>query len=225
MGLRYLRPWAAIAIVAVAASTVQARSGAAERQAGEPAAGAKVVFLGDSLTAGFGLEVGLAFPAVLEESLRETGHRARVVNAGVSGDTSAGGLRRLDWLLKQDPDVLVVGLGANDGLRGIPVEETERNLRAIVAKARRRGASVLLLGMRIPPSYGPEYAGEFAEVYTRVARDLEVPLVPFLLEGVAGRPEWNLSDGIHPNAEGHARVAATVLPILEPLVAAAARRR
>lgn len=180
-----------------------------------------VAFLGDSLTAGLGLEADLAFPALVEDRLAAAGRPIRVLNAGVSGDTSAGGLRRVDWILKQDPDVVVVGLGANDGLRGVPLEETERNLRAIVERVQATGARVLLLGMQIPPNYGPEYAGGFAAMYPRVASELGVPLVPFLLEGVGGDPDLNLPDGIHPNAEGQERVADNVVPYLEQVLAAA----
>ncbi len=173
-----------------------------------------VVFLGDSLTAGLGLGEDQAYPAVVAERLEEAGVPVRVVNAGVSGDTSAGGLRRLSWVLRQAPAVVVVGLGANDGLRGLALEETDRNLREIVRRARETGAEVVLLGMRIPPNYGPEYAEAFAALYPRIAGDLAVPFVPFLLEGVGGEPELNLPDGMHPNARGHERLAANVLPPL-----------
>ncbi len=177
-----------------------------------------VAFLGDSLTAGHGLDADQAFPALLGARLEADGLAARIVNAGVSGDTTAGGLSRLGWLLDQKPDVLVVGLGANDGLRGLPLDETERNLRAIVERAKGAGAAVLLLGMRIPPSYGPDYTSGFADIYPRVARETGVPLVPFLLDGVGGHPELNLPDGIHPNAEGEKRVAGNVLPYLEKVL-------
>lgn len=177
-----------------------------------------MVFLGDSLTAGFGLAEEQAFPAVVEERLRARGLPVEVVNAGVSGDTSAGGWARLDWVLRQEPDVLVVGLGANDGLRGISPAATEENLRAIVRRARRSGVWVMLLGMKLPPNYGPRYTAAFEAVYPRIAEDLEVPLVPFLLAGVGGEPELNLPDGIHPDVEGHRRVAQNVLPVLLPLV-------
>lgn len=179
-----------------------------------------MVFLGDSLTAGLGLEADLAFPALVEDRLAASGRPIRVLNAGVSGDTSAGGLRRVDWILKQKPDVVVVGLGANDGLRGLPLEETEKNLRAIVERVQAAGARVLLLGMQIPPNYGPEYAGGFAAMYPRLAGELGVPLVPFLLEGVGGDPALNLPDGIHPNAEGQERVADNVVPYLVQVLAA-----
>ena len=186
-----------------------------------PAAhGPLVVFLGDSLTAGYGLAEEEAFPARLAAALREGGHPVRVVNAGVSGDTSAGGLRRLPWLLTQHPDVMVVALGANDGLRGLSVSLTEKNLREIVAQARGKGVRVLLLGLRLPPNLGADYVRAFEAVYPRVAREAGVPLVPFFLEGVGGVAALNQEDGIHPTAEGQRRIAATVLPSLEPLVKA-----
>jgi len=184
-----------------------------------PAAhGPLVVFLGDSLTAGYGLAEEEAFPARLAAALREGGHPVRVVNAGVSGDTSAGGLRRLPWLLTQHPDVMVVALGANDGLRGLSVSLTEKNLREIVAQARGKGVRVLLLGLRLPPNLGADYVRAFEALYPRVAREAGVPLVPFFLEGVGGVAALNQEDGIHPTAEGQRRIAATVLPYLEPLV-------
>jgi len=193
---------------------------AAPTQAAEVPApqGPLVVFLGDSLTAGYGLTEEEAFPARLGTALREGGHPVRVVNAGVSGDTSAGGLRRLPWLLTQHPDVLVVALGANDGLRGLPVSLTEENLRGIVSRARGAGARVLLLGLRLPPNLGADYIRAFEAVYPRVARETGVPLVPFFLEGVGGVAALNQEDGIHPTAEGQRRIAATVLPYLEALV-------
>jgi acyl-CoA thioesterase-1 len=184
-----------------------------------------IVFLGDSLTAGYGLAEEQAFPALLGDRLEERGIEARIVNAGVSGDTTAGGLARLDWLLSQSPDVLVVGLGGNDGLRGLEIDEMRNNLRAIVKRARERGASVLLLGMKIPPNYGQEYTTRFERVYREVATELDVPLVPFLLEGVGGVPELNLPDGIHPNAEGQRRLADNVEPHLLPLAREAASSR
>lgn len=177
-----------------------------------------VVFLGDSLTAGLGLAEEEAYPALLDRKLDEAGTPVRVLNAGVSGDTTAGGLSRLDWLLSQKPDVVVVGLGANDGLRALPVERTEQNLREIVRRAKATGAKVLLLGMQIPPNYGPEYTTAFAGMYPRIADELDVPLVPFLLEKVGGVRDLNLGDGIHPNAEGQKIVAENVLPYLEKLV-------
>ena len=178
-----------------------------------------VVFLGDSLTAGLGLSSEEAWPTLLTDQLAAAGTPIHAVNAGVSGDTSAGGLRRLTWLLRQRPDVVVVELGANDGLRGQPIAGVEANLREIIAKSRAAGARVLLLGLRVPPSLGGDYARQFAELYPRLARELDVPLVPFMLEGVAGDPDLNQPDGIHPNAEGEKRVAAVVRPHLERLLA------
>ena len=183
----------------------------------------RVVFLGDSLTAGLGVDAEEAFPALAGEMLRSDGRPAEVVNAGVSGDTTAGGLRRLDWLLRQKPDVVVVGLGANDGLRGVELKASEENLRGIVRKSREAGAKVLLLGMLIPPNYGPEYTSQFRELYPRVAKETGVPLVPFLLEGVGGEAKMNQPDGIHPTAEGHRVIARTVVKHLRDLVPPAGR--
>jgi acyl-CoA thioesterase-1 len=182
--------------------------------------GPLVVFLGDSLTAGLGLPEDQAYPAVLDRRLDAEGTPVRVLNAGVSGDTTAGGLARLDWLLKQKPDVLVVGLGGNDGLRGLDLDATEKNLRAIVRRAKDSGARVLLLGMRIPPNYGPEYTERFEEMYPKIAKDLDVLLVPFLLEGVGGMADLNQADGIHPTAKGQEMVAATVAPYLKEIIEA-----
>jgi len=169
--------------------------------------GPRVVFLGDSISAGLHLPAHAAFPARLASALGESAQPFQLVNAGVSGDTSAGGLRRLPWLLKQKPDVVVVELGANDGLRGQPVAQIEANLRAILTAVAAANARALLLGMRIPPSYGEPYVSEFAAMYERVARDTGVAFVPFFMEGVAGVPALNLPDGIHPTAAGHERLA------------------
>ena len=177
-----------------------------------------VVFLGDSLTAGLGVGEAEAFPEQVRLRLAAGGTVIRVVNAGVSGDTTAGGRARLDWVLRQRPDVLVVGLGANDGLRGLELEETEANLRAIVSGARAAGARVLLLGMLLPPNYGPDYTDAFEAIFPRLAEELGVPLVPFLLTGVAGVPELNQADGIHPTAEGHRLMAGNVAPLLEEML-------
>jgi acyl-CoA thioesterase-1 len=170
-----------------------------------------VIFLGDSLTAGYGLPAEAAFPAVVAEMSREKGRPMRFVNAGVSGDTTSGGLDRVGWLLEQKPDLLVVGLGVNDAFRGQPIDRVEANLREIVARAKSAGVRVLLLGMRIPTNYGPEYAEAFAAVYPRVAKADKVILMPFLLDGVGGHYELNLDDGIHPNREGQRVVANNVL--------------
>jgi len=181
----------------------------------------RVVCLGDSLTAGLGLSsTDQAYPALLEHRLKRAGFDYEVINAGVSGDTSAGGLRRLDWSLQGDVRVLIVALGANDGLRGLPPSELRSNLEAIVAAAQKRNVRVLVLGMEAPPNFGAVYIKEFRAVYTQVAADLDVPLVPFFLEGVAGVGRLNQADGIHPTAEGQQRIADTIWRSLEPLVRA-----
>jgi len=174
-----------------------------------------VIFLGDSLTAGRGLPADSAFPALVAEMSRGKGRPLSFVNAGVSGDTTSGGLDRLGWLLEQKPDLVVVGLGVNDAFRGQPVDRIEANLRAIVTRARSAGARVLLLGMRIPTNYGPEYTDAFAAIYPRVAKSEKVTLMPFLLDGVGGHPELNLDDGIHPNRAGQQVVATNVLPFID----------
>jgi len=179
----------------------------------------RVIFLGDSLTAGYGLPEGEAFPARVGEILAAEGTPIEIINAGVSGDTSAGGVTRVDWLLRQAPDVLVVGLGANDGLRGHSLATTEANLRRIIEAAQAAGADVVLLGMKIPPSHGLEYFEAFEGMYPRLAAEFDVELVDFLLEGVAARPELNLEDGIHPNTEGQGILAENVVPALKTVLA------
>lgn len=200
-----------------------APASATPSQRAEPAteetAATRIVFLGDSLTAGFGLTEEQAFPALIERRLLEESWGVRVVNAGVSGDTSAGGLSRLDWLLQQSPDILFVSLGANDGLRGLSPEMTESNLRQIAQRARDGGAVVVLAGMRLPPNYGADYVEEFEAVYPRLAEETGAGWLPFLLEGVAGVPSLNLADGIHPNVEGHLRIADHVLPAIRAALA------
>lgn len=176
-----------------------------------------LAFLGDSLTAGYGVEAQEAFPALIEARLKGKGWE--VVNAGISGDTTAGGLRRLDWLYKQRIDVLFLCLGANDGMRGVPAAEVERNLRAIVDKARVKGSVVVLAGVQIPENYGADYRRQFSAVFPRLARQRKLAYLPFLLEGVAMRPELNQGDRIHPNAAGHRIVAEHVWKVLEPVLA------
>jgi len=180
--------------------------------------GPLVVFLGDSLTAGYGLSEEEAYPALLVQRLRTGGRPVRIVNAGISGDTTAGGLARIDWLLSQSPEVVVVELGANDGLRGLSLEETRENLEGIIRRCLRAEAKVLLMGMKIPPSYGEEYSGGFAALFGDLAKTHEIALMPFLLEGVAADPRFNQADGIHPNAAGHRRLAASVEPYLEEVL-------
>jgi acyl-CoA thioesterase I len=177
-----------------------------------------VVALGDSLTAGFGVAAHEAYPALLEERLRRDGYPHRVVNAGVSGDTTAGGLRRVDWVLRARPEVVIVALGANDGLRGQSVPSIRANLERIVARLRAAGARVLLAGMRVPPNYGAEFARQYADVFPAVARAAGIAYLPFLLDGVAADPALNQGDGIHPNARGHQIIAERIWPHLRPLL-------
>lgn len=177
-----------------------------------------VVFLGDSLAAGLHLPAEQAFPAAAQRLLVDREQPFRLVNAGVSGDTTAGGLARLDWLLRQSPDILVVELGGNDGLRGLPVEQVESNLRAILERTLDAGVRPLLLGMDAPPSLGPGYPRAFREVYHRLGEELEVPVVRGFLEGVGGIRSMNLPDGIHPTPEGHERLAENLAGALEELL-------
>lgn len=177
----------------------------------------RIIFLGDSLTSGLGLDVKDSFPALIQQRLDEKGHEFEVVNAGVSGDTSAGGLRRLEWAMADGtPRILVVALGGNDGLRGLSPEQLEANLAAIIERAHARGLSVILAGMEAPPNFGADYTARFRGVYPALAKRYQIPLIPFLLEGVAGDPAFNQSDGIHPNPRGAQVVADLVWRTLEP---------
>jgi acyl-CoA thioesterase-1 len=181
----------------------------------------RIVVLGDSLTAGLGLVESEAYPALLQQKLDDEGYEYEIVNAGVSGDTTAGGLRRLDWALEGDVRILIVALGGNDALRGLSVDDMRRNLDTIIGRARQRGVAVLVAGMEAPPNYGPEYTVKFRQVYRDLARDHDVTLVPFLLDGVAGQSRLNQGDGIHPNADGARVVAETVWRALKPMADAA----
>jgi len=178
----------------------------------------RIVFLGDSLTAGYGLEVEQSVPSLVQKHLDAEGYQYEVVNAGVSGDTSAGGLRRLEWSLDGDVRVLVVELGANDGLRGLPVAEMKTNLKTIVQTARKRGIDVLLTGMEAPPNYGAAYTSEFRRAFRDLASEERVPFMPFYLYEVAGIPALNIADGIHPNPAGARIVEANLWRSLKPLV-------
>jgi len=177
-----------------------------------------IVALGDSITSGLGVAADEAYPALLEARLRRDGYAHRVVNAGVSGDTTAGGLRRVDWVLRAQPEIVILALGANDGLRGQPPQTTRANLEAIVARLTAAGARVLLAGMRMPPNYGEEFTRQFEAVFPAVARRANVALVPFLLDGVAADPTLNQADGLHPNAAGHRVIADRLWPHLAPLL-------
>ena len=184
--------------------------------------GPLLVALGDSLTAGLGLDVEEAYPARLERALRDDGHAVTVVNAGVSGDTTAAGLSRAEWALEGDVRILILALGGNDGLRGLPADQMKRNLSRILALAAERGIRVLLAGMEAPPNFGAAYTAEFRAVFDDLAREHGVAFMPFLLDGVAADPALNQADGIHPNAAGAAIVAARVRDALEPLLPALA---
>jgi len=179
----------------------------------------QVLFIGDSLTAGLGVLPEQAYPALIQERLNQSKNsRVKVINGGISGSTSAGAYSRLKWYLRVRPDVLVLALGANDGLRGLPVAQMKTNLARAISLAKKSNIKVILCGMEVPPNYGPVYARDFGQVYPELAREFQISLVPFLLEGVGGQARLNQADGIHPTPEGHKIIARTVLPyILEQL--------
>ena len=224
--------WLAIVLCAVAAAcsdrgaeappeprrTPEAVSPATPADPDAAPARPRVVAFGDSLTAGLGLLEQDAFPALLQKKIDEAGYRFEVVNAGLSGDTSAGGVRRLDWALEGDVRVLIVAFGGNDGLRGLPVAQMKENLSTIINKARERNVVVILAGMEAPPNFGQEYATAFRQAFRDVALKERVLFVPFLLNNVAGNGALNQADGIHPNQQGAQIVAGTVWAVLEPLL-------
>ncbi len=177
----------------------------------------RVIFLGDSLTAGYGLEPQQAYPALLQQKIDQAGLDFEVVNAGISGDTTAGGLRRIDWALRGGADVLVVALGGNDGLRGVAPTQTEANLRGIVTRAKEKNPaiSIILTGMQMPANLGAEFVKAFSSLFPRIAQQMNAALVPFLLEGVGGVAALNQPDRIHPTVEGQRRIAENVWPVLE----------
>ena len=179
---------------------------------------ARIVFLGDSLTAGYGLDIDDSVPSLVQKQLDAEGYNYEVVNAGVSGDTSAGGLRRLDWSLDGDVRILVLELGANDGLRGLPVTGMKENLRTIIKTAKMRGIEVLLTGMEAPPNYGQAYTSDFRRVFRDVAAEEKVAFMPFYLYQVAGVPTLNIADGMHPNPAGARIVEANLWRSLKPLL-------
>lgn len=178
----------------------------------------KIVCLGDSLTAGLGLVETQSFPSLLQQKIDEEGYSYEVVNAGVSGDTSAGGLRRLDWALQENVRVLILALGANDGLRGLSVADMKENLSKIIETAQQRNVAVILAGMEAPPNYGTEYAAAFRQAYREIALRYRVLFIPFLLDKVAGVASLNQADGIHPNPPGAVIVAENVWAVLKPLL-------
>jgi acyl-CoA thioesterase-1 len=185
-----------------------------------PTSAKTVVFLGDSLTAGLGVQNTEAFPALIAEKIRAARLPFEVENAGLSGDTTAGGLRRIDWLLQRRIDVLVLELGANDGLRGLQLKSMKANLQAIIdkTKAKNPQVKIVLAGMQVPPNLGAEYASGFERVYAELARENNAVLIPFLLEGVGGNRDLNQQDLIHPSAAGHRIVAELVWRTLEPIL-------
>lgn len=181
----------------------------------------RILILGDSLTEGYGVLESEAYPSLLEEKLNKelspkTNLRYKIVNGGISGATTSGGVSRIEWFLQAKPDYLLVALGGNDGLRGIPVEEMKKNIDRILKAAKQNDIPTMLAGMKIPPNYGPEYSAAFAQAFQDLAQKNEVPLIPFLLEGVGGNPDLNLPDRIHPNALGHRTLCQTVYQSLAP---------
>ena len=177
-----------------------------------------ILAFGDSLTAGFGVPDAQSYPARLQKIIIENGYPHQVVNGGVSGDTTAGGVRRIKWLMKHNPEIVILELGANDGLRGLSLKEMESNLEQIIVICKEGGAKVLLTGMKVPPNYGEEYTVEFEKIYIRLAEKHKLSLVPFLLEGVAGRREYTQPDGIHPLGSGYSIVVQTIWKYLKTLM-------
>lgn len=179
-----------------------------------------ILFFGNSLTAGMGLSPEESFPSVIQEKIDSLQLPYRAVNAGLSGETTASGKNRIEWVLNQEVDIFVLELGANDGLRGIPIEETRDNLQEIIDIVRRKNpeTKIILAGMQIPPNMGPEYTEEFQKIFPELAEKNNIELIPFLLEGVAGNPELNQQDGIHPTAKGYKIVAENVWNVIEPIL-------
>ena len=175
----------------------------------------RIVILGDSLTAGYGVPKEAAFPARLERKLIKQGKDVKVIAAGISGSTSASGLRRLKWQMKQRPQVLLLALGANDGLRGVKIEKTRENLSKVIEEAKKSKLKVILVGMKLPPNYGEAYRSDFEKMYEKLSKTEGVKHIPFLLKGVAGVPTLNLEDGIHPNEKGHEKIAEYILPFVK----------
>ena len=216
-----------VVIVVTAAACSQSESVTTPRVAAAPAAAPvaaqvaarpRIIFLGDSLTAGYGLDLEQSVPSLIQKHLDAEGYAYEVVNAGVSGDTSAGGLRRLEWSLDGDVRILVIELGANDGLRGLPVAGMKQNLKTIIGKARDRGIEVLLTGMEAPPNYGPAYTSDFRRAFRDLAAEERVAFMSFYLDGVAGDPSLNIADGMHPNPAGARIVEANLWQALRPML-------
>jgi acyl-CoA thioesterase I len=179
-----------------------------------------ILFYGNSLTAGYGIEAEAAFPGLIAKTIDSLGYNYQVINGGLSGETTAGGLRRLDWFLEETPSIFVLELGGNDGLRGLPAEETKKNLKEIISKVRAKSpkTKIILAGMQIPPNMGSGYAQNFVKIYPEIAKEENVTLIPFLLEGVAGNRDLNLKDGIHPTEEGHLIIYKTIWPFIKEAI-------
>jgi len=177
----------------------------------------RILCLGDSLTAGYGVQENVAWPALLQNQVSKEFPEAKIINAGTSGATSAGGLRKLPWLFKKNVDVLIVALGANDGLRGLSTDVLEQNLQKVIDSAKKKNPKIriLIAGMKMPPNMGEDYTSKFEALYPRLAEKNKIELIPFLLDGVAGHAKMNLPDGIHPNAEGHKIICRLVWDILK----------
>lgn len=175
----------------------------------------KIVFIGDSLTEGYSLDPEFSYPSLIQKKLLRDGHDYKVINGGVSGSTTASGMSRLKWFLKSKPRVLVLALGANDGLRGIKLVETEKNLKKIIEIGLKNKMKIILAGMRIPPNYGASYTKNFKEIFPRLVKKYKIGFIPFLLKGVAGVAKYNIQDGIHPNAKGYEIVSENVYVILK----------
>lgn len=193
----------------------------APARASEPTARARapvIVAFGDSLTAGLGVPASQTYPALLEQRLKREGYNFRVINAGVSGDTTAGGVRRVDWALRLEPEIVILELGVNDAMRGQTLAGIRANLDQMIARFQAAGARVLVAGMRLPPNYGDRYAEDFHRLYGEVARAHNAALIPFFLDGVAADPHLNQADGIHPTGEGYAIVVGRLWPYLVPLL-------
>lgn len=195
-------------------------SGSLVAQASEPIQSAekKLVIIGDSLSEGYGVEREQAYPALLQKKIQASGRHWSVVNSGISGSTTASAPQRVTWALKQKPDLLILALGANDGLRGAPIKSIEGHLNQALDAAQKAKVLVVLVGMKVPPNYGKPYGKEFDALFPRLAKRYKVPFIPFLLEGVAGKPELNQADGIHPNEKGHAILAETVFKAIKRLL-------
>ncbi len=178
----------------------------------------RIVAFGDSLTAGLGVQADESYPAQLQRQLDSLGYHYRVINAGVSGDTTAGGLRRVPWILNSKPELVILELGANDGLRGLPVDQTQSNLRQIIRQLQESGTTVVLAGMKLPPNYGQDYTASFEAMYRMLAKERQLLLIPFFLEGVGGSSTLNQVDGIHPTKEGYEVIVAQVLSVLKPIL-------